>query len=264
MGDKAPFFYRHGTGTIHAIRRFDALIRPHTGGIVTTRGGNATRLLLKELQPGMPVHFAWLNRDGSFDFPREVDGSAVEPAGYWRRASAYQPLHAENQTQGKLAEELFIKLVSQAGIRIEHATPFEDEWLGIDAWMFTSLGPEFWGEYGLTRRWDWLPLDFTFQRLDFTGEDPESKAEKVLGRHVVPIHLHHHLPGTPEGLAAHLVRELIACFRKREGCHETLVTRQEAMDKEISWKPKRGYWQIRKRIRAERQAARIQAASSSS
>lgn len=116
----------------------------------STFNENAPNLLEK-------VIVSWETRNGklrSFKGKFWVDRSAIETLGFWERNSTYISKFDRRNGFGFKAEEFIIEKIIENGIRAERATPFEDEILGIDFWIFVKI----------ENLWQWIPIDCTIRR----------------------------------------------------------------------------------------------------
>lgn len=179
---------------------------------------------VKQKEPGshrlglhQPVIVSWIsNKEPSRDGVNILKTSVVEPVGFWIRTSKYKNEYEINLDQaGRILEANFFRTLHDMGIRIEYGTPHEDHRQGVDFWVL--LFDEMNG------MWRWYPINVTLNPVH----------AKLPGR-VLRISFQHEYPNRHE-----LVRTLkvngdyelarIASSRK------TPLTRQEALQKEISY-----------------------------
>lgn len=234
-------YYHYGYGVVHHIRSFDFTIKPFgSSAVITVNGGQAAKAFAEDACQGMRVVFSWLSQSpGAHEYPRYVDPTAVECIGLWERTSSYIPKFSKSSgLHCRLAEQVFIRRVREFGLRIEHATPFEDERLGIDAWWHCRLGNRLsdanWHRGSI---WRWIPIDFTYRRLNLDTGDPSAKKAAAKDRGVVPIKLHDSLDPSPRALTGHLRVQVHTFLDQLGGIDSTLMTRERAMTLELDHRP---------------------------
>lgn len=149
---------------------------------------------------------------------RFVDPDAVERKGAWERQSSYVRKYEKWPAKHGYTAELAVQEMFRfAGIRTEQASDFEDEFLGVDLWIFVRMD----------KQWTWVPLDITLR-------EGEEKQEKAAHRGVILIHLAPSeilapgalFPATLEQIAASRLRAL----RETGG----LLSRRKALQMELS------------------------------
>ncbi|HMR54967.1 MAG TPA: hypothetical protein PKD34_00025 [Candidatus Doudnabacteria bacterium] len=168
---------------------------------------------------GQEVIVSWCtkNSDGTPHYENGdffVSDQAIELPNQWERTSVYVRKYEKDDREGFRAEREIIQQLNEVGWRVEQATDFEDEKLGIDCWVFMSVA----------NQWIWVPVDITIK----TDGRSYALAQKILQnrRHRV-ITLR---PGQL-GLQHALYYAL-----KPLGVHN-IVSRQEALDKELLYTP---------------------------
>lgn len=190
---------------------------------------------LPSLRVGDEVVVSWLAIGSSprkFRGVRYVDADAVEPVGKWRRESAYQRrFRIEEDSIGTIAERAVLKAVSSVGVRVEKATDYEDEVLGVDLWTFLKLDAG----------WTWLPIDVTVQR-DKDIFDAESKYQKAFERGVLIVLIDPEAvlfrDASPKKILAALRASIKVGLEQFATCGKNLLKRREAMEKELAEYPK--------------------------
>ena len=152
--------YGFSDGIIHRTIHSSLAIKllPSRQIVPTSENASTTSLVARGMPISSSVVVSWICPVRKpRGIPDELDANAIEPANRWLRTSRYQPSfdHADTKLArpGTRAEFWFLDALRRYGIRADHATPFEDEQLGVDIWAFLTLGGS----------WRWLPIDVTLR-----------------------------------------------------------------------------------------------------
>lgn len=108
---------------------------------------------IHDLKIGQEIFVSWNTRYIKYQGLYVAERSAIEPCGFWFRKSKYVPKF-KHDSSGHNLESKIVRMLNDAGIRAEKSTPFEDEILGVDLWVFLKI----------SSLWQWVPVDVTMQR----------------------------------------------------------------------------------------------------
>lgn len=124
-------------------------------------------------------------------------------------------------------EAAAISKLKQCGVRVERATDYEDEILGIDCWLF--LQDVGWDE----TQWRWYPVNLTL-RSDMDKYQNSSKYHKCFGKGVLPIRLtFDNLKLRPLKVWEKVELAIHYALHDFALCGQPLLSREEAKQKEL-------------------------------
>lgn len=177
---------------------------------------------------GQRVEVSWVS-----DKPEETrrhfytQPSAVEKVRAWTRKSSYQRIHEDTTTFGHQAEAVVLEALEKHGVRVERATDFEDEKLGVDLWAFLKVGGA----------WRWMPLDVTVQITSSLTEDGKARGslEKgVISTRVFPNSV---VTKALDEIFDRVKAEVTTQAKLAQAKHISLLSREQARDKELKQFP---------------------------
>lgn len=143
-----------------------------------------------------------------------VSDDAIEYPGQWRRNSNYTRRYPKGDTSGFAAEATFLQDLAALGWRVEPATDFEDEKLGVDGWIFLSY----------RHKWMWVPIDITIL-TDSNDYSFSKKLSRNMRRGIITL--------SPD---CYDVQGLLM-YKIGEYGADNLISRHEAMEKELFYTP---------------------------
>lgn len=185
----------------------------------------------EKIELGSDVYVSWLSED---EYPFIVNGkcyvelSAIEPKGLWKRKTHKTRLYKHiGFYPGLQAEKNSIRLLREAGIRTDRATPFEDECMGIDYWVFIRDR--------ISNLWGWVPVDFTITN-SFNSRRFKNKIQIAAERGVVLASVCT-LSKTPEEFAQEFLAQCEEFIEILREFKVPLVSREYAMEFEKLKRP---------------------------
>lgn len=197
-----------------------------SNALVKTSWEESARDFITQASSGRKVFCSWQKLSEREGPPSEISHCSVEFANRWRRRLRYKPLfgHSPRTNRGTRAEFWFAGMLREAGIRADNATPFENEKLGIDLWVFLPLEVN----------WRWYPIDVTLLPLDCQPSSSTMTKYEIAKLHrVLPIQVFEENRETvPHEVAAYTV----SAIRKRltEFNGTKLMSRSAAKTLEIT------------------------------
>jgi hypothetical protein len=155
--------------------------------------------------------------------------SAVEAVGRWNHMPAlYKRVHPITGDLGHKAETVVMEALRRKGLRVEHASDFADEKLGVDLWVLFPIGKE----------WQWLPLDVTIQissSLDEAGKAKKSFDRGVISARVFPRQI---TEENYEEIFQRIKAEITSQVKLAKMKDFVLMSRQVARVRELYWNKK--------------------------
>lgn len=223
--------YRHESGVLSYIRGNQVLVDLGESKQRIEIGGEWDDVQdVKALGRGRKIVCSWISRNPKARFPSYILADGVEEIDKWQRPSVYKPrkfTETPRDVTAKNAEFVFKDLLLQAGVRAEHATPYEDQRCGVDVWALLFV----------QSRWTWFPLDLTFcDVVKDTRDGKGTKLEQCSEQGVIPVQLYKNMKATPENVVRHTLVE-IAKYRPQLG--RPLLDRLEAMSNEVHLAPRK-------------------------
>jgi hypothetical protein len=204
----------------------NSAVRLEGGEILYLKTGTNKDVLLC----GDQVIVTWISPEAyprNFRGKRYVDGEAVEKVACWQKKSLYvRKHHKDSGLEPFRAEKMVVDRLRSYGVRAEPATDFEDEMLGVDAWIFLRSSDH---------TWIWYPLDITL-REDMSPHQNESKYGKAFQKGVIAVNVDFQLESNSEPVMT--VSRVLASFQMAledfHVCGRKLLTRNEAMRREVN------------------------------
>ena len=217
--------YYFEEGVIVEVRDFCLFIKIKSSlELIRTK----SEILLSIFNPGDEIFVSWKGNSlpRLFKGQRYVNIDAIEKKGVWERTSGYERKFPKDNRFSFKAEKIAIEKLQKSGIRTEAGTNFEDEILGIDAWLFLSAESE----------WCWYPINFTLRR-DLDKFANGSKYDDSFRKGVIPINLDTlKIDGPSPVVADDILAKFEEALTDFQLCGKTIPTREEAKQRELSFK----------------------------